>query len=56
MSLSLTTNGCYNYKIGIKMLLNCLPAQPVPIFREMYIKISNVSTDTQLSELSEAIS
>ena len=34
---------------GTKLLLNCLPAQ-------MYIKISNVSTNTQLSEALPAAS
>jgi hypothetical protein len=37
-------------KCGNKLLLNCLPALLVPIYREMYIKISNVSTNPQLSE------
>jgi len=37
-------HGTGNGKCGYKLLLNCLPAQPVPVFREMYVKISNVST------------
>jgi hypothetical protein len=38
--------GTSNGKCGIKLLLNCQPAILVPIYREMYIKISNVSTNT----------
>jgi len=37
--LRCTANGRRYGKCGIKLLLNCLPAQ-------MYIKISNVSTNT----------
>ena len=39
----LAHNGRRYGKCGIKLLLNCQPAQ-------MYVKISNVSTNTQLSE------
>ena len=49
-NLSMCGNGQRYSKCGIKLLLNCLPAhlvpiyrEPVPIYREMYVKISNVS-------------
>jgi len=43
----------YSPECRNKLLLNYLPAylvpmyrEPVPIYREMYVKISNVSTNT----------